>query len=33
MRKGRDRRIEVVVVLGLHMLAHDGLSALTQSAR
>ena len=33
MRKGRDRRIEVVVVLGLHVLAHDSLSALTQSAR
>ncbi len=33
VRKGRDRRIEVVVVLGLHVLAHHGLSALTQSAR
>ena len=30
VREGSDRRVEVVVVLGLHVLAHDGLAALAQ---
>jgi hypothetical protein len=30
MRERADRRVEVVVVLGLHVLAHDRLASLAK---